>query len=190
MCWLYRVGFVPNGAWRGCGRHATAVCAPQLVCCGPARAQRSHVPLRNVATRVVLQTTDTQKLVRELFHMVSKRPDSVCNFLEGGRCVAHLAPAHLHSTAAARAQKALAPRTRRSSFGAPASVLLTVRPSSVRPALHRSHVLFPRRGSLAPQHIIVGQRHAPHLPALRHPVLRVCGGPTRERVGHPGPGAR
>lgn len=34
-----------------------------------------------------LQSSDTQKLVRELFLMVSKRPDNVCNFLEGGRYV-------------------------------------------------------------------------------------------------------
>lgn len=28
-----------------------------------------------------------QQIVRECFQLVSKRPDTVCNFLEGGRCV-------------------------------------------------------------------------------------------------------
>ena len=41
----------------------------------------------DAAAAVALQKSNLKKLTRELFLLVSKRPDSVCNFLEGGRCV-------------------------------------------------------------------------------------------------------
>lgn len=36
-----------------------------------------------------------QQIIRETFHLVSKRDDNVCNFLEGGRQVL-VAISHLH----------------------------------------------------------------------------------------------
>jgi hypothetical protein len=43
---------------------------------------------------------DQQALIRQMFHLISKRPDSACNFVEGSRCVPVSTPAvagsHVH----------------------------------------------------------------------------------------------